>query len=241
MYSTIKHAYSRVGGFERDAAFERLARSGLEGRALLELAIGEGVSGRTAVVSSFGAESVVLLALVAAIDPGLPVLFLETDRHFPETLRYRDDVIEFLGLRDVRDITPSPAEAATQDPTGDLWWFDPDACCGLRKVRPLAGALSGFDSWITGRKRHQAATRRSLPAVEMDGDLIKINPLVDWDQRMLDDAAREWNLPRHPLVAKGYRSIGCAPCTRAVGSGEDDRAGRWAGSGKTECGIHKAG
>ncbi len=227
--------------FDVDGAFSRLAGSGLEGERLLDLAIGEGVSGRTAVVSSFGAEAVVLLALVAAIDPCLPVLFLQTDRHFPETLAYRDAVVDFLGLRDVRDLTPDPAEAEALDPSGDLWWFDPDACCDLRKVRPLDRALEGFDCWITGRKRHQAQTREHLPEVELEGGRIKLNPLAGWDAERAARAIATWGLPPHPLVARGYRSIGCANCTRAVATGEGDRAGRWSGSCKTECGIHRVG
>ena len=231
---------SDLAGFDVGSAFSRLAGSGLDGKALLELAIGAGVSGRTAVVSSFGAEAVVLLAMVAAIDPGLPVVFLQTDRHFPETLAYRDLVVDRLGLRDVRDVTPDPSEAAERDPTGALWWFDPDACCDLRKVRPLGRALDGFDSWITGRKRHQAQTRARLPQVELDAGRIKLNPLAAWNASEVARTIQAWRLPPHPLVARGYRSIGCAPCTRAVGSDESDRAGRWSGSCKTECGIHRA-
>ena len=228
-------------GFDAATAYLRLAGSGLEGRALLDLAIGSGLSGRTAVVSSFGAEAVVLLALVASIDPSLPVLFLQTDRHFPETLAYRDLVAERLGLRDVRDMTPDPGEANERDPTGELWWFDPDACCNLRKVRPLDRALMGFDSWITGRKRHQAQTRAHLPSVELEGGRVKLNPLASWNAERVARTVAEWGLPAHPLVAEGYRSIGCAPCTRAVTTGEDSRAGRWSGSCKTECGIHRLG
>ena len=232
---------SNATSFDSGRAFSRLAGSGLDGRGLLELAIGDGVCGRTAVVSSFGAEAVVLLALVAAIDPWVPVLFLQTDRHFPETLDYRDTVVDVLGLRDVRDIAPDRADAAEADSTGDLWWFDPDACCDLRKVRPLGRALDGFDSWITGRMGHQARTRADLSAVELERGRIKLNPLAAWDAARVARAITECGLPQHPLVSRGYRSIGCAPCTRAVGAQEGDRAGRWSGSCKTECGIHRVG
>ncbi len=235
----LKAVAERRQAFDPAIAFERLAGSGLEGEGLLELALGEGASGRTAVVSSFGAESAVLLACVAAIDPGVPVLFLQTDRHFPETLAYRDRLAGRLGLRDVRDVTPDPAEAAKRDPTGELWWFDPDGCCDLRKVRPLARALDGFDSWITGRKRHQSDTRRNLPAVEVESGRVKLNPLVGWSGSRLSAAIDAWGLPSHPLVAQGYRSIGCANCTRAVGEDEGERDGRWSGFRKTECGIHR--
>ncbi len=224
---------------EGDGAFAALAGSGLGGVDLLARAIRDDLRGRVAVVSSFGAESVLLLALVADIDPATPVLFLETDRHFPETLAYRASVAAHLGLTDVRDLRPPPAEAAAADPTGELWYYDPDNCCALRKVRPLERALAGFDAWVTGRKRHQAATRERLPFVELDGGRIKLNPLADWDRDRIEAEITSRGLPRHPLVARGYPSIGCANCTRAVGEGEDERAGRWAGLRKVECGIHQ--
>ena len=222
-----------------DPAYAALAGSGLGGVDLLARAIRHDLRGRLAVVSSFGAESVLLLALVAEIDPATPVLFLETDRHFPETLAYRDAVAARLGLTDLRHLRPAPVEAADADPTGELWYYDPDSCCALRKVRPLERALAGFDAWVTGRKRHQAATRERLPFVELEGDRIKLNPLADWDRDRIEAEITARGLPRHPLVAKGYPSIGCATCTRAVGAGEDDRAGRWAGLRKVECGIHQ--
>lgn len=229
-----------VPGAAPHQVFTALAGAGLDGPALLARAIREDLRGRVAVVSSFGAESVLLLALVAEIDPATPVLFLETDRHFPETLAYRDEVARRLGLADVRDIRPDAAEAEAQDPTGELWYYDPDACCALRKVRPLDRALSGFDAWITGRKRHQAQTRRALPLIEIEDGRIKLNPLADWDAGRIADEITARGLPRHPLVERGYPSIGCANCTRAVGEGEDERAGRWAGLRKVECGIHRA-
>jgi phosphoadenosine phosphosulfate reductase len=232
--------YDTLRSFDIDDAQDRLACSGLEGQALLEMAIGQGVAGRTAIVSSFGAESVVLLAMAAAVDRSVPVLFLQTDRHFDETLAYRDTVVRALGLTNVRDITPDAQEAARLDPTGDLWWFDPDTCCDMRKVRPLERALEGFDSWVTGRKRHQAATRASLPAVEREAGRIKLNPLAGFSAGRLMEIIRTHDLPRHPLVARGYPSIGCATCTRPVRDGESERDGRWAGSRKVECGIHRA-
>lgn len=219
--------------------FAALAGSGLGGVDLLTRAIREDLRGRVAVVSSFGAESVLLLALVAEIDPATPVLFLETDRHFPETLAHRAAVAERLGLLDLRDIRPDAAEAAAADPTGELWHYDPDHCCALRKVRPLERALAGFEAWVTGRKRHQAATRERLPFVELEAGRIKLNPLADWDRDRIEAEIAARGLPRHPLVAQGYKSIGCATCTRAVGAGEDERAGRWAGLRKVECGIHQ--
>jgi len=198
------------------------------------------LKGRIAIVSSFGAESALLLAMAAEIDPDVPVLFLETGRHFPETLAYRDRLTAHLGLRDVRSIAPAPAELAARDPQDQLSDFDPDACCALRKVEPLDAVLPPFDAWISGRKRSQAATRTSLPFLEPQGDdRLKINPLAGWNAREIDEEMTRRDLPRHPLTALGYKSIGCAPCTRPVAEGEDPRAGRWSGATKTECGIHK--
>ena len=221
-------------------AYAALAASGLSGDALLRRAIRDDLRGRIAVVSSFGAESVLLLALVADIDPATPVLFLQTDRHFDETLAYREDIAAHLGLTGVRDLRPDPVEAERDDPTGELWHYDAESCCALRKVRPLDRALDGFDAWVTGRKRHQAATREHLAFVELDAGRIKLNPLANWDHAEVERAIEARGLPRHKLVAAGYRSIGCANCTRAVGEGEDARAGRWAGLRKVECGIHRA-
>ncbi|GBR50430.1 phosphoadenylyl-sulfate reductase [Gluconobacter sphaericus NBRC 12467] len=196
--------------------------------------------GRVAVISSFGAESAVLLDLVAQIDPSVPVFFLDTKRHFPETLDYRDRLSRRLGLSDVRSLAPTPKELHDRDPQDQLADFDPDACCALRKVEPLDLVLPDFDVWITGRKRSQSATRAALPLVDPQPDgSVKLNPLAGWGPAQIEAQMRRRDLPRHPLVAKGYTSIGCAPCTRAVKDGEDGRAGRWAGLAKTECGIHR--
>lgn len=194
---------------------------------------------RVALVSSFGAESVVLLHLVARIDRAVPVLFLETEMLFAETLAYQAEVAARLGLRDVRHIRPDAAAVAARDPHGRLHRADPEACCTLRKTAPLTAALGGFDAWITGRKRRQGGARATLSVFERDADgRLKVNPLAFWtkaDQRAYMDRHA---LPRHPLEARGFLSIGCAPCTTPVAPGEDERAGRWRGSAKTECGIH---
>jgi phosphoadenosine phosphosulfate reductase len=191
-----------------------------------------------AVVSSFGAESAVLLHLVAAIDPATPVLFVDTGRHFSETLAYRDALALRLGLTDVRSVGPSAEDLERRDPEGSRAVWDPDGCCAFRKVAPLDRALAPFAAWITGRKRFQAETRTALPAFEADGSRVKVNPLATWSTAELAAYAREHDLPPHPLVAHGYPSIGCAPCTRPA-SPDDPRAGRWAGFDKTECGIHR--
>ncbi|WP_322893525.1 MULTISPECIES: phosphoadenylyl-sulfate reductase [unclassified Yoonia] len=194
--------------------------------------------GRLAMVSSFGAESVVLLHMAAQIDRHLPVIFLDTEMLFAETLEYQRRVAFHLGLTDLRVITPNRNDVLREDVDGLLHQANPNACCDLRKARPLAQALDGFDGWITGRKRYQNGERATLPFYEKDGAKIKINPLANWGTDDLRTYIEKHDLPRHPLVAQGYPSIGCRPCTTRVGAGEDPRAGRWRGSEKTECGIH---
>lgn len=196
--------------------------------------------GDTTLVSSFGAESVVLLHMLAVTRPDAPVLFIDTEMLFAETLVYQLELSERLGLHNVRTIR-APAQAlAAKDPDGALHHRDTDACCALRKVEPLQNALAGFDSWITGRKRFQGGTRQALQFFEEEAETgrIKVNPLAHWDQDDVRTYMIENRLPRHPLVARGYPSIGCAPCTSTVDDGEDQRAGRWRGETKEECGIH---
>lgn len=217
----------------------RAALEELPVRSLLTEAIGKRFRDRIAVVSSFGAEAAVLLHLVATIDRGVPVVFIDTGRHFAETIRYRDALARQLGLTDVRSVGPTAVAIALLDPTQTLAALDPDACCGFRKVDPLNRALEGFDAWITGRRRDQTPDRAGLHLVEPDGPRVKINPLAAWSASDIDAYAVAARLPMHPLVSFGFRSIGCKPCTRAVAPGEDQRAGRWAGLAKTECGIHR--
>ncbi len=199
---------------------------------------------RIAVVSSFGTESAVLLHLVAGIDKAAPVIFLDTGKLFPETLQYRDTLAARLGLQDVRSVRPDGRALAVMDAAGTLWESDPDVCCWQRKVEPLDEALAGFPAWITGRKRFQGGMRGALPLIEHEpdgrvpGGRVKVNPLATWSTGRMHQYMAEHRLSRHPLEAQGYRSIGCAPCTRPTVPGEDPRAGRWAGRGKTECGIH---
>ncbi len=206
---------------------------------ILEAALIGAFPGRIALVSSFGAESAVLLHMAAQIAPDLPVIFIETQRHFAQTLDYRDALIAALGLRDVRIVEPAPAEVAAQDPQGDLWRRDGDQCCTLRKVAPSQRALAPFAAWISGRKRHHGGVRAALPIVEHDGLHYKINPLAAWGPKEIAGYMRANALRAHPLVAQGYPSIGCWPCTAPAAEGEGMRAGRWAGQGKTECGIHR--
>jgi phosphoadenosine phosphosulfate reductase len=203
---------------------------------LADLLAGE-LKGRVAAVSSFGSESAVLLDLVAAADKDVPVIFINTQKIFGETLAYRDALAEQLGLTDLRVFRPDPRLLAARDATSLRWSYDPDGCCDLRKVEPLRRALVPFDAWISGRKGFQGA-RTGLPRFELDEGRLKINPLADWDKAALDAAFEARQLPRHPLEAQGYPSVGCVPCTSQVQPGEDPRAGRWRGWDKTECGMH---
>jgi phosphoadenosine phosphosulfate reductase len=195
---------------------------------------------RLALVSSFGAESAVLLHLVARANPHMPVLFLDTGMLFGQTLDYRRSLATRLGLTDVRDLRPHFEDLATTDPNADLWQSDTDACCHIRKVLPLDRALSGFDAWLTGRKRFHGGDRLRLAVVEANESHIKFNPLANWGKADLDAYAAQYDLPAHPLVAAGFPSVGCWPCTQPADAEGDLRAGRWAGSQKTECGIHTA-
>lgn len=209
---------------------------------LLRAVLLEGVAGHVGMVSSFGAESAVLLHLAAQVDPAVPVMFLETGKHFPETLAYRDELADRLGLKNLINLYPDLGELETRDETGLRWSYDPDGCCEIRKVKPLAKALSGFDASLTGRKAFQSTTRANLPRFELDVSdaqgRLKINPLIDWDAERIQAYFEAHELPRHPLVEQGYPSIGCSPCTSKVAPGEDPRSGRWKGWDKTECGIH---
>ncbi|MEP3392875.1 MAG: phosphoadenylyl-sulfate reductase [Litoreibacter sp.] len=194
--------------------------------------------GKVAMVSSFGAESVVLLHMISQIDPDAPILFIDTEMLFPETLQYQKDVAKHLGLTNVQVIKPSREKLLENDVDSILHTIDTDACCNLRKTQPLDNALKDYDGWITGRKRFQNGQRASLPVYEMADGKIKINPLAGWDASKLAAYIKEHKLPKHPLVERGFQSLGCAPCTTKTKPGEDPRAGRWRGQDKSECGIH---
>ncbi|SFE20922.1 phosphoadenylyl-sulfate reductase [Roseivivax sediminis] len=207
---------------------------------VLRGALGDPEAGRIAMVSSFGAESVALLHLVAMVDRSTPVLFIDTRLLFAETLTYQQEVAERLGLRDVRVLRTDEEMLQSKDPYGALRFSDTDACCHLRKTVPLENALKDFDGWITGRKRYQSSGRATLDFFELEEATgrIKVNPLAHWAPEDVRAYMDENRLPRHPLVAQGYPSIGCWPCTSKVKEGEDPRAGRWRGEQKDECGIH---
>jgi len=214
------------------------AAAGRDALGVLELALKESFAGRAAVVSSFGAESAVLLHLVAQIEPTTPILFLNTGKLFGETLRYRDRLQDVLGLTDIRSLGPHPIERLERDREGTLWSRNPDGCCDLRKVVPVRRALEAFAASITGRKRFQTAARAEMQTVEHFEGRFRFNPLADWSLADIEAYFAAHDLPRHPLVDDGYPSIGCLPCTRRVQVGGAYRDGRWAGLEKDECGIH---
>ena len=213
----------------------------LDGLALIRFALEGPLRGKVALVSSFGAESAVLLDMVATIDPATPVIFLDTGKLFAETLSYQNHLCRHLGLTDVRSIRPDPADLLRYDPRGKLATSDPDLCCHIRKTEPLDLALEGFCGWITGRKRFQGGRRVDLQAIEHDlsANLIKFNPLAHWSLEDVRHYRRLRQLPLHPLATKGYGSIGCAPCTMPTSDQDGPRSGRWQGIDKQECGIHR--
>lgn len=212
--------------------------AGVDVSTMLAELFASGELGNIGVVSSFGTESAVLLHLVAKADPGVPVIFVDTLKMFDETLEYRETLIERLGLTNTSVVQPNMEVLAAKDESGLRWSFDPDGCCDIRKVEPLARAKNGLDGWISGRKAFQSVTRQNLPRFEVEAGRMKINPLGDWTKQDLEACFEEFDLPRHPLEEQGYLSVGCAPCTSKVKPGEDPRAGRWRGWDKTECGIH---
>jgi phosphoadenosine phosphosulfate reductase len=214
------------------------AFAGVNPQSLLRLAIEDLFKDKIALVSSFGAESAVLLHMAAEVDKTLPVIFIDTRVLFRETLAYRDELVSLLGLRNVVTVYPRPELVEKEDPEDFLWAENPDRCCEIRKVLPLAEALRGYEAWISGRKRFQAQSRSNLALFESEGGRIKINPLAHWTAHSILSYHEAHSLPRHPLVAKNYLSIGCIPCTSPVKPGEDARAGRWRGHKKVECGLH---
>ncbi len=205
---------------------------------VLRVAIHEIYKGKIALVSSFGAESAVLLHMAAQIEPHIPVIFVDTGKLFPETIAYRDQLARQFGLTNMLTVTPDDSLLQVKDPNGNLWETDTDGCCHIRKVLPFDQALTPYVAEISGRKRFQNDIRAQLGFFEKTERSIKVNPLINWTPAELADYIVQHDLPRHPLVAKGYPSIGCAPCTSPVAEGEDPRAGRWRGADKTECGIH---
>jgi phosphoadenosine phosphosulfate reductase len=223
---------------QADADALNVRFTGVDTLAMLRTVFAEGLLGRTAVVSSFGTESAVLLDLIARVDPTVPVVFVDTLKMFPETLAYRDTLVSTLGIRNSWSVEPNADVLAAKDESGLRWSYDPDGCCEIRKVEPMRRAKQGLDSWISGRKAFQSSTRQNIARFEIEDGRLKLNPLGDWVKADLEAYFAERNLPRHSMESQGYPSIGCAPCTSKVLPGEDPRAGRWRGWDKTECGIH---
>ncbi|HEY3638720.1 MAG TPA: phosphoadenylyl-sulfate reductase [Rhizomicrobium sp.] len=211
----------------------------LKTKELLRALIVKEFPGQIALVCSFGTESAVLLHLVADIDCSLPVIFLDTGKHFDETISYRDSLVERFGLTDVRVVTPAEGQLAANDDKGVLHRSNPDRCCYIRKTLPMLSALREFSCWINGRKRFQGTTRAELELFEAQDKWIKVSPLVNWSEDRIQAYFADHNLPHHPLEAYGYSSIGCSPCTEPNHDTRSDRrSGRWKGSAKLECGIH---
>lgn len=235
--------YSAIAITREEDVAERLARINEELReasaqTILRASILREWQDEITYVSSFGTESAVMLALIADVNPDLPIVFLETGMHFPQTLDYKDELIERLGLSNVREFAPAEDQRLNEDPKNNLWKTNPDACCELRKVRPLGPALEGYNAWITGRKRFHGGARLKMPVFEHASDRFKVNPLASWTQEDVQNYFEYRQLPRHPLQSQGYPSIGCWPCTKPAEDPSDIRSGRWAGQDKTECGLH---
>ena len=209
----------------------------LSGKELIQACLLKIDKDRACLVSSFGAEATVLLHLVSTIDKNFPVLFIDTQQLFDETLSYRDEIVSLLGLSNVTTIYPDYTDTSFADPDLNLWEKNPNSCCTIRKVIPLNKALKNYDVWLSGRKRYHAGVRSDIPKIENFEGRVKVNPLADYTLDDIDRYFNEHNLPRHPLYKKGYMSVGCLPCTKPALSG-DVRSGRWAGSDKEECGIH---
>jgi phosphoadenosine phosphosulfate reductase len=234
----IQAGFGAVDELEAHAAALSARYADADATTLLRLAL-RLYEGRIALVSSFGAESAVLLHMVAQIDRTTSVIFLDTGHLFAQTILYRNELVRRLALTNIRTAKPHARRLAQEDPDKLLCYSQPDLCCWIRKVEPLDEALTPFSAWITGRKRQQASTRAHITPFEAAAGRIKVNPLAEWSSRDVGAYLAEHDLPPHPLVAQGYPSIGCAPCTTRVKAGEDARAGRWRGNNKIECGIHK--
>ncbi len=238
--SDLRQFSQLVARAQQRAADLRLAYGAADGLDLVAPMIEKEFFGQIALTSSFGAEAAVLLDMVARTDPTTPVIFIDTGKLFEETYNYFDTLIRHFGLSHVQRLEPNDDRLQEYDPHGDLWSRNPDACCDLRKVEPLAPAVEKYDAWITGRKRFHGAMRHDLETIESLDGWVKINPLAGWTQERVSQYFTERDLPVHPLVARGYASIGCHHCTHRVEEGGGVRSGRWMGGEKTECGIHRA-
>ncbi len=197
------------------------------------------LEGDLAIVSSFGADSAILLDFVAKIDKNIEIIFIDTGKHFNETLKYVEILKRFFDLSNIISVQPDKNDLERLDPLGQLYKSDPDSCCALRKTKPLKKILANYAGWVTGRKRFQTLERKILPHFELTyNNKVKINPLAYWSNEDILAYKKQHNLPEHPIYKFGYKSIGCAVCTSIAIDGEDERSGRWRGFNKNECGIH---
>lgn len=226
----------QTGQLRPSVNFDQLEQEALE---LLGRIFTDKVHGKAALVSSFGSESAVLLHLASRINPDIPVLFIDTLMLFEETLQYQLELAQTLGLSNVIRILPDLHKAKELDPYGRLHLTDPDSCCDLRKIKPLEENLCQYNAWVSGRKRFHGEERAQLAVQELDEQgRHKFNPLAEWQAGDIKAYFERHELPRNPLFYRGFRSIGCSPCTVAVSEDEDARSGRWQGQEKSECGIH---
>ena len=189
--------------------------------------------------TSFQGHSVPLLHMVARIDPSIPVYYVDTGYLFPDTLRFRDELKERLGLTFI-GLRPAVPKSQQRDAHGALMYtWDPDRCCHLNKVQPMERVLAEHDVWINGVRADQSAARKAMQVEQPAGfGCLRYHPMLDWDARMIHAYRKEHDLPPHPLEAEGYLSIGCEPCTRKLMDGYDERSGRWFGLNNTECGLN---
>lgn len=216
----------------------------LEGKTPQEVLVGaiEQYGAGLVLAASFGAEDVVLIDMLHKLAPTIPVFYLDTNKHFPQTYATRDRLQERYGTSFIQ-VLPQLTLAEQAEEHGDkLWEREPDLCCQIRKVEPLKRVLSGYEAWMTGIRREQSPTRAHTQKVEWDEkfNLMKFNPLADWTDAQVWEYIHEHDVPYNPLHDRNFPSIGCSVCTRPVMPGEDPRAGRWTGFAKTECGLHKA-
>jgi phosphoadenosine phosphosulfate reductase len=194
-------------------------------------------SGGTVLTCSFQHEGVAIAHMLRSIAAEVPVVFINTQFHFKETLEYRDTIVKLLGLN-LREVgSKIDFEEFKRRHTDELYKTDPDLCCKINKVEPLLSALKGVKCWLNGRRRDQTAERSNINFVDLNGPIVKVNPLARWTSKDTFRYLHEHDIPLHPLFEKGYTSIGCEPCT-ALPLGDDERSGRWSGSAKRECGIH---
>ena len=207
-------------------------------KSILEHSILNLFKNKIAYVCSFGTESAIILDLISKIDKDIPIIMLNTHFLFKETIKYKNELLKLLGLKNYREVFPDEKMLNKYDVDNSLWKKDVEKCCNLRKVIPLENSLNNFESWISGRKSYHLGDRQNLKAFELINNKIVVNPLFNSTKEFIDNYFLSNNLPRHPLFEKGYLSIGCSHCTVKAKNIMDPRQGRWSDSSKTECGIH---